>query len=106
MPGIEIDDAALAAFAAQHGIKRLAVFGSVLRPDFGPDSDIDLLVEFEPGPAPGLLSVAAMELELAGLIDARSSFGPTATSGLSSVTRCGSQPGRSMPTAPIRTTAT
>jgi predicted nucleotidyltransferase len=67
-PGVGVDDAALAAFAAHHAIKRLAVFGSVLRADFGPDSDIDLLVEFEPGRTPGLLSVAAMELELARLI--------------------------------------
>src|SRR4051794_9764902 len=67
-PGVGVDDAALAAFAAQHAIKRLAVFGSALRTDFRPDSDIDLLVEFEPGRTPGLLSVAAMELELAKLI--------------------------------------
>jgi uncharacterized protein len=44
----------LAEFCARNGIRRLAVFGSVLREDFGPDSDIDVLVEFEPGVRTGL----------------------------------------------------
>ena len=61
-------EAVLAAFTTQPGIKRWAVFGSALRADFGPESDIDLLVEFEPGRTPGLLSLAAMELELAKMI--------------------------------------
>lgn len=68
-PGVRVDDAALAAFAARHSIRRLAVFGSVLHEDFGPDSDIDVLVEFEAGRTPGLLGMAATELglgELAG----------------------------------------
>ena len=43
----------LAAFCREHGIRRLAVFGSALRDDFGPESDIDLLVEFEPNRTPG-----------------------------------------------------
>lgn len=43
----------LAAFCRTHRIRRLAVFGSVLREDFGPDSDVDLLVEFESGHSPG-----------------------------------------------------
>ncbi|CAN5572986.1 hypothetical protein BH20ACT2_BH20ACT2_03650 [soil metagenome] len=63
-PGVDVDDAALGAFAARRAIRRLAAFGSVLRTDFRPDSDIDLLVEFEPGQAPGLLGVAAMELPI------------------------------------------
>jgi len=67
-PGIGVDDAALAAFAQRHAIRRLAAFGSVLRSDFGPDSDIDVLVEFETSRVPGLLSIAAMELELGDLI--------------------------------------
>jgi len=62
--GLSIDDARLAEFAAQHGIRRLALFGSALRPDFASNSDIDLLVEFLPGRTPGLLRLAAMELEL------------------------------------------
>ncbi len=63
-PGIGVDDEALVAFAHRHSIRRLAAFGSVLRGDFGPASDIDLLVEFEPDHVPGLLTIAGMELEL------------------------------------------
>ncbi|MBX3287514.1 MAG: nucleotidyltransferase family protein [Actinobacteria bacterium] len=63
-PGIEVNDDVLDSFARRHSIRRLAVFGSVLRSDFGPASDIDLLVEFDPDHVPGLLAVAAMELEL------------------------------------------
>ncbi len=66
--GIGVDDAALAAFAQRHAIRRLAAFGSVLSDDFRPGSDIDVLVEFTPGRVPGLLGVAAMELELGDLI--------------------------------------
>jgi hypothetical protein len=55
---------AIAAFAQRHGIRRRALFGSVLREDFTADSDIDVLVEFLPGRTPGLLTVAEMELEL------------------------------------------
>ena len=43
----------IADFCRQHHIRKLAFFGSVLREDFGPDSDIDVLVEFEPGHTPG-----------------------------------------------------
>ena len=54
----------LAAFCRSNGIASLAVFGSALRDDFGPDSDVDLLVEFEPGLTPGLRFVTiADELE-------------------------------------------
>lgn len=67
-PGIGVADEALAAFAQRHAIRRLAAFGSVLRDDFRPDSDVDVLVEFVPGRVPGLLAVAAMELELGDLI--------------------------------------
>jgi predicted nucleotidyltransferase len=42
------------AFCRRHHIRRLALFGSVLRDDFGPDSDIDVLVEFDPEHIPGL----------------------------------------------------
>lgn len=51
---IRIPKAKLASFCKRHHIRRLALFGSVLRPDFGPKSDIDVLVEFEPGHTPGL----------------------------------------------------
>lgn len=67
-PGVQVDDAALASFVARHAIRRLALYGSVLRDDFRPDSDIDVLVEFEPGRSPGLLGIASMELELGELV--------------------------------------
>ena len=68
---VSIPKEQLAAFCEGHGIKRLSVFGSALRPDFGPDSDIDLLVEFEPDRIPGLLGIAGMELELSELFGGR-----------------------------------
>jgi len=43
----------LAGFCRRHHIRRLALFGSALRDDFGPESDLDILVEFEPGHVPG-----------------------------------------------------
>ena len=58
----------IAAFCEEHGITRLSLFGSALRPDFGPDSDIDVLVEFEPDRIPGLFGFAGMELELTRML--------------------------------------
>ena len=52
------------------GIRRLSLFGSVLRDDFGPDSDVDVLVEFEPGATPGF-GFFAIERELSGLLGRR-----------------------------------
>lgn len=51
--GIEIHQEAIAEFCRRHRICRLALFGSILRGDFAADSDIDMLVEFEPGATPG-----------------------------------------------------
>jgi len=51
---IAIDKRRLADFCRRHHVRRLALFGSVLREDFGPESDVDVLVEFEPGHVPGL----------------------------------------------------
>jgi predicted nucleotidyltransferase len=51
---IDIPHDAIARFCEKHHIRRLALFGSVLREDFSPDSDIDVLVEFEPEHIPGL----------------------------------------------------
>jgi predicted nucleotidyltransferase len=64
LPGLSVDDGFLAEFARAHGIRRIALFGSALRDDVRPDSDIDLLVEFQPEHTPGLLHLARMELEL------------------------------------------
>ena len=54
-------------FCRPHHIRRLSLFGSVLTDDFRPDSDIDVLVEFEPGHTPGL-AVFAMEEELSDIL--------------------------------------
>jgi len=51
-------------FCTQHQIKRLSLFGSVLRDDFRPDSDIDVIVEFVPGKRVGMLTMARIEREL------------------------------------------
>ncbi len=67
-PDVRIADDALSAFAARHGVQRLAAFGSVLREDFGDESDVDLLVEFELGRTPGLLAIAGMEIELIAML--------------------------------------
>jgi uncharacterized protein len=69
-PTLSIDRDALAAFCRRHHITRLALFGSALRDDFGPESDVDVLVEFEPGHVPGLKFVS-MECELSGLFSGR-----------------------------------
>ena len=65
------DRAALEALCRRHGIRRLSLFGSVLKGTARPDSDIDLLVEFGPGTTPGFLGVSAIELELAQLLGGR-----------------------------------
>lgn len=57
----------LAEFSKRHHIRKLALFGSILREDFGPDSDIDVLVEFEAGHIPGLFDLMKMEEELSNL---------------------------------------
>ena len=58
---------AIAALCQRHHISRLAFFGSALRDDFGAHSDLDVLVEFEPGHAPGLAFFGIQE-ELAGIL--------------------------------------
>ena len=60
---IEIPDEKIRDFCERHHVCRFALFGSVLRPDFGPGSDIDVLVEFNPNHVPGL-DFFAMEDEL------------------------------------------
>lgn len=68
---LKLDEATLTRFCERHHIRRLALFGSQLKGTARPDSDIDLLVEFEPDGVPGLLGIAAMELELADLLGGR-----------------------------------
>jgi predicted nucleotidyltransferase len=64
---MEIPSEAIAAFCRRHHIRRLALFGSVLRDDFGADSDLDILVEFDEGHTPGL-AFFGMEEELSALL--------------------------------------
>ncbi len=52
--GIDIPIEKVAEFCRRNHIRRLALFGSVLRVELGPESDVDLLVDFEPGHVPGL----------------------------------------------------
>ena len=66
-PRIAIPREETAAFCGRHRIRRLALFGSALRDDYGPDSDIDVLVEFEPGAPVGYIGLAGMEIELSRL---------------------------------------
>jgi len=65
---IAVDRRAIADFAGRHHIRRLALFGSVLGDRFRPDSDVDVLVEFEAGHAVGLIRLAAVERELSEIL--------------------------------------
>jgi uncharacterized protein len=65
---LPIDGDVLAAFCARRHIRRLSLFGSMLKGTSGPTSDIDLLVEFEAGAAPGLIGLGQIELELSTLL--------------------------------------
>ncbi|MHB1318298.1 MAG: nucleotidyltransferase family protein [Anaerolineae bacterium] len=58
---IDVPDTRIAEFCRRHGIRRLSLFGSVLRDDFTPDSDVDVLVEFEPGERVGLRFVRMLD---------------------------------------------
>jgi uncharacterized protein len=70
-PMISIPDSKFTDFCQRHHIRRLSLFGSVLREDFGPDSDIDVLVEFEPGQTPGFIGLYDLEEELSALLGGR-----------------------------------
>jgi predicted nucleotidyltransferase len=66
-----VDPLRVAAFCREHGISRLALFGSVLRDDFGPESDVDVLVHFEPGRTPGFFRLFDLQDELSNLLGDR-----------------------------------
>jgi len=68
---IKINSKSIADFCHRNHIRMLAFFGSVLRSDFGPDSDVDVLVEFEPGHVPGFIRLAGMERELSEILGRR-----------------------------------
>ena len=65
--GITFDPARIAAFCRLHGVVRLSLFGSILRDDFTPESDVDVLVEFD-GPSPSLLDLGGMQVELTEML--------------------------------------
>jgi len=67
---IDLPAERIAEFCRRHHIRKLSLFGSVLRDDFGPDSDVDVLVEFEPGRTPGL-AIIRIEDELSELLGGR-----------------------------------
>lgn len=69
-PKIQVSPDALEVFCKRNHIRKLALFGSVLSDTFGPDSDIDVLVEFEPGHTPGL-ALIRMQDELSELFGGR-----------------------------------
>lgn len=58
----------IAEFCQRHRIRKLSLFGSALRDDFSPDSDVDVLIEFEEGATVGLLRLSAMEIELGEIL--------------------------------------
>jgi predicted nucleotidyltransferase len=70
-PRLPFNRDALAALCQRHHIRRLSLFGSVLTGAARPDSDVDLIVEFVPGKEPGLLGLAAIEIELSRLLGGR-----------------------------------
>jgi integrase/predicted nucleotidyltransferase len=65
---LDVDPTAIDSFCRRNGIRRLAVFGSALRDDFTPESDVDLLVEFQPGQKVSLFDMARMETELEQIV--------------------------------------
>ena len=65
--GIDFDRQKIAEFCRRHGIIRLSLFGSIVRDDFGSESDIDVLVEF-PAATPSLLDLGGMQQELSDLL--------------------------------------
>ena len=70
-PTLKVEAAAITGFCERHHIARLSLFGSTVAGTVRQDSDIDLLVEFDSGHVPGLLGMAAMEVELSALLGGR-----------------------------------
>ena len=68
---IDVPKDRVADFCQRHHIRRLALFGSVLGEDFRAGSDVDVLVEFDPGHVPGFIRLANMEFELEHLFGGR-----------------------------------
>jgi hypothetical protein len=70
-PSILVRREALAEFCRRNHVRRLALFGSVLTDRFSDSSDVDVLVEFEPGARVGYLRMASMERELSEILGGR-----------------------------------
>jgi len=66
--GIDVPAERLAEFCRRYHVRTLAFFGSVLRDDFGPSSDVDVLIEFQPELGPSLLGFAGMQLEMTEML--------------------------------------
>lgn len=71
---LQIDKKQVIEFCRRHHVRKFAFFGSVLRDDFRPDSDVDVLIEFEPEHIPGLIRLMAMQLEFSDLIGREADF--------------------------------
>jgi len=65
---IQIDKNEIASFCQRHHIIKFALFGSILTDRFGPESDVDVLFEYDPNHVPSLFDVAAMEEELGKIL--------------------------------------
>jgi len=65
---IKVPKEEIGKFCKKYHIQKLLFFGSVLRNDFGPDSDVDVLVDFEPGQVVGFIRLAQMEIELSNIL--------------------------------------
>lgn len=70
MTGVELPSKErIASFCERHRIRKLSIFGSFLRDDFRPESDIDILIEFKSGAVPGFFKLMDMEEELSELFE-------------------------------------
>ncbi|MBI4826813.1 MAG: nucleotidyltransferase family protein [Nitrospirae bacterium] len=65
---IDLPKEKIAEFCKKNHISKLSLFGSILHGDFGPDSDIDFLVEFDPDHIPGFITLAGIEIELSEIL--------------------------------------
>ena len=68
---IDTEPDKITAFCRKHHIRKLALFGSVLREDFSADSDVDVLVEFDPQHVPGLIRLGGMAQDLSDILNGR-----------------------------------
>jgi predicted nucleotidyltransferase len=65
---IQLDPQFVTKFCHRHHVQRLSLFGSVLTDRFRPESDLDVLIEFEPGHTPGFFALARMQFEIEAVV--------------------------------------